>query len=477
MLGSDGQSIGTSYKSLDQSLYDYAKQGAQKGIQKVQKVGVADPNYGYGGWGDYSNVPMVTRYTHPSLTEGGYDGGEAAGRLFNTEQEILDILGAGGQFSLESREKGGRPITDLQRWEELGQFINGKTDPVTDFTYHRNYGGNNQTENISGADSLYGSLPLLWGDKLMGYKMDTTPLDPVKDARWGGAMRDPYTLYAADTKGNTLSHSHMAREYNPGWEKYATKLDNDNIFVKAEDAANLPGWQNKDSSSYSHQSSGFLSKLGPIASIAAMIPGPWQLPAQMISAANALNNDNPLGAALSFAGMDFGGGSVLGSIGQAANPNFVGPLQPGALSDIGTALRGIAETTGIPASALMQGGLGALGAATQGGNPLTGGFTAGLSSLFGGQVANATGNAGLGRLGSMGASYGLNSLFNKGGQTPGSAAINQMMSSMPQVSAGGATQQEQRQPSEEELRAIKAKQNRNFALANLYRNQQNGNVK
>ena len=80
------------------------------------------------------------------------------------------------------------------------------------------------------------------------------------------------------------------------------------------------------------KSGGFLGDLGFIADIAAMIPGPWQIPAQIISGANALDAGNVGSALMSFAGA---GGFTPTKIG-----NLVGFTDPTWARVAGSAISG-----------------------------------------------------------------------------------------------------------------------------------------
>jgi hypothetical protein len=186
--------------------------------------------------------------------------------------------------------------------------------------------------------------------------------------------------------------------------------------------------------------------LGPIASIASIIPGPWQPIAMAVNAANALANDNPLGAILSVANMSgfglgdiFGGGMDPGSLnavnGMDLASDMAQGVSPSLSSQFTNLIQDFSNTSGIPSNALMSGGLGALMSAAKGGNPLTAGTIEGLSSMFGGQFGGAEGRAA-----QMASSFGLNQLMNKNQQTPGQQSINSMLATMPVVNQGAAPQ-------------------------------------
>ena len=115
---------------------------------------------------------------------------------------------------------------------------------------------------------------------------------------------------------------------------------------------------------------GFAGILGSIAKIASFVPGPWQIPAQFVSAGlgayNGFSNGNPLGGLLSLAGAPISGGSLLSQLG----------------SKIGSAT-GLGSRAG---NAITSAGAGAISGASSG-NALVGGLSGGLSSI-GSSISN-----------------------------------------------------------------------------------------
>ena len=109
---------------------------------------------------------------------------------------------------------------------------------------------------------------------------------------------------------------------------------------------------------------GFTGILGSIAKIASFVPGPWQIPAQFVSAGvgayNGFSNGNPLGGLLSLAGAPISGGSLLSRLG----------------SKIGSAT-GLGSRAG---NAITSAGAGAISGASSG-NALVGGLSGGLGSI------------------------------------------------------------------------------------------------
>jgi hypothetical protein len=120
--------------------------------------------------------------------------------------------------------------------------------------------------------------------------------------------------------------------------------------------------------------------------------------------------------AAQLAGQGLSSGQIAGTIGQGYGSSTLGQLASASMN------------TGIPISVLAAGGMGALGAALNNKNPLTGGAVSGLASLFGGSVGKATGSQFAGKLANSGASFGLNALMNKKGQTAGENVIRSLPS-------------------------------------------------
>lgn len=162
-----------------------------------------------------------------------------------------------------------------------------------------------------------------------------------------------------------------------------------------------------------HDDGGFLGGLGPIATIASMIPGPWQVPAMALNAANSADQGNWGGAIASVMGMPGVGSGITNSLSNGLQglgvASSVAPyVSKGLISAGGTALgggdlkqsltNGVASGLGTfagnqiagaigsslsPAisTALAQGTAGALGSAIKGGNVLKSGLLSGINGL------------------------------------------------------------------------------------------------
>lgn len=253
--------------------------------------------YNYYGDKDTSTAQFGTKgYTTKDLGGGKFDvldqTGTSLGQSFGTVADAINAYRK-NQYQLDkaaydkySAELAENPVYDsegglitapapvyhpyqaraggfgaLEDWEVLGQLLNGKlggifsnANPLTNFTKstRRYIPGNNQVENVSGLNTLFGSTPLIWDNKVQGYVMDPTPADPSTV----GYM-NPYSVGRFDNSGKTRSAAQLSREYtNPEeWAKLGKSLDENRFYVPAENAASLPGWSQKDYQAYSKASS------------------------------------------------------------------------------------------------------------------------------------------------------------------------------------------------------------------------------
>lgn len=367
ILGSSGSSIGKGYKGLDDTIKELAAQQEQSknpyAASMPTNVGEMD-NY-------TPSFPNPTQYSNTSPYSAG----------------------------------------DLDKWEVLGQLLNNK--PISgDPTVNRSsmaLSGDNQNDSIKGLQSLFGSTPLIYNNKVMGYKMDPTPAS--KDML---GYVDPYTVRREDTKGSTQSSYGLQRQYNDPntWNQLTKSLDANSLYAPAENAEKLPGWTNVDNSQYHHQSSGLGNKLmqglGSILSFTPLAPLGLAM-----TTLGSLASGNHLGGIL---------GAVTGGLGQA-----------GAFDKLGGSVGDALGTSGKIGSSIVRGGVGALSGLAQGNNvkdALLGGIGSGLGPLAGDYISSNL-NGTLGKTGSnmigSGASGALQSLFKK--QNIGEGALSSSLAS------------------------------------------------
>ena len=346
ILDQSGNNLGIGYKSLDDTIKDF-----------TSKYNKEHPIY----------TPLFPQNED----------------LSNTTQSLLNYnpnLISGG---------------DLEKWEILGQLLNGK--PFTQNNSTRYLPGNNQEESIKGLNTLFGSIPLINNGKVAGYKFDTTPIDNTILG-----YQHPNLVSRIDNEGSTRYNQSLLRDYNDldTWNKLTHSIDENNMYVPAENAEQLPGWTNKDINLYSHKGnslgSNIVKGLGAVLSFTPLAP----LGLAMTTLAS-LQSGNHLGGML---GAITGGLGGLGGAGMSEASNYLAKGGLGALSSLAGGANG--------SNALLSGlgsGLGAYG-----GNAVSSAFKDVLgntgSKIFGDSVSGS-----------------LQSLFNK--SNPVSGAVTGGLSS------------------------------------------------
>ncbi len=303
---------------------------------------------------------------------------------------------------------------DLQRWEILGQLLNNKSPsfiPRND----RSFMGNNKDETITGLNTLFGSTPLILNNKVAGYKFDTTP---ASDAVAG--YQNPNMVSVSDNEGSTRYNYSLLRDYNDlnTWQKLTHSIDENNMYVPAENAEQLPGWTNKDIDLYSHKSNSLGSKI-----------------VQGLGAALSFTPLAPLGLAM----------STLASLQSGNHLGGILSAVVGGSGGLGAAGNTIGNATGLGSQAggyLAKGGLGALSALAggdSGSKALLSGLGSGLGAWGGNAASSAFGDV-LGNTGSKifgdSVSGSLQSLFSKSNPITGavtgglSSGLGSFLSSM-----------------------------------------------
>lgn len=323
ILDQSGNNLGIGYKSLDDTIKDLTK-------QYNSKIPTQE---------DFEKTPEYLQYKtleyYPELNQGG----------------------------------------DLQRWEILGQLLNNKPYSYKTSS-NRSFMGNNEDETIKGLNTLFGSTPLIINNKVVGYKVDATP---ASDAVAG--YQNPNLVSVSDNEGSTRYNYSLLRDYNDlnTWQKLTQNIDENNIYVPAENAEQLPGWTNKDIDLYSHKGnslgSNIVKGLGAVLSFTPLAP----LGLAMTTLAS-LQSGNHLGGML---GAITGGLGGLGGAGMSEASNYLAKGGLGALSSLAGGANG--------SNALLSGlgsGLGAYG-----GNAVSSAFKDVLgntgSKIFGDSVSGA----------------------------------------------------------------------------------------
>lgn len=283
ILGSTGQSLGKGYKSLADSIYELSQKN------------LAAPTQGQ-FWKDIQTLPdnfyknsidpvyqQTTRsldeqamaaagyranpnYRPAVMDENGWMAQQAAqGTPY--QQSINGYQFGGGNYETldaanAAREAASRQYirgNEAQNWETLGQLlnyggVNGEWGSLGSI------GGNAIADPIKGLNTLYGSNPLLVGDKLYGYKVDTD-VDPLQKS-WNEVYSGKYS------RSGDMGQSAIWREYNnPNWwlnPSNAKSLGDGSVFLSPEKALENPGWLNKDElvRNVWHQDTGGSGKVG-----------------------------------------------------------------------------------------------------------------------------------------------------------------------------------------------------------------------
>jgi len=295
---------------------------------------------------------------------------------------------------------------DLDKWEVLGQLLSGKPIPM-DATANRTslaLSGDNLNQNITGLQSLFGSTPLIYNNKLAGYKIDPTP---ATEDMYGYV--NPLTVSRQDLKGNTKFNYGLQRDYNDidKWNQLSKSIDKDNLFIPTENAEQLPGWTNLDNAQYHHTSGGIFPKvaqgLGALLSFTPFAPAGLAL-----STLGSLTQGNHLGGILS---------AISGGLGQAGVFDKLG-------ANLGETL-GLGDKVG---KSFIQGGLGFLTSVVNGNgikNSLLSGLGSGISPIandyINSNLSNVIGAPSANIVGG-GVSGALRSLFSKNNPLEGAVS-------------------------------------------------------
>lgn len=430
IFGNNNNVLGVGYKSPREAIDAMWNARAPEGEQELWKV-----NDEFSGTffrnADGSRTMPAKWIQQDEFTPGYWEGirqedlGDQGQRFFGTLPALQNPYVNSGGGTLED-------------WELLGQMLSGSKPTgygswgdVSKSGHNRFYSTNDRPESISGLNTLYGSSPLLFNDKLLGYKMNLNPNDATGD--WGYQGPDKMGLSRLDRNGKTQSASSIWRELNnpDEWSKYGQRLDGSNFFVTPENADKLPGWTNKESNQYHQQKSGgflggglgkIFSILGPALSFTPLAPVGYAMSA--INGLNSLDQGNVLGglASLFSAGMGLSSADLAGMAGvdQAVGGGFSGADLADFASPASALREGLA---GIPGWAL-SGGVSGLSSAIQGNGFLPGAAGGALGNLISGGLGSMFDKASIGealaKASGGAASRGIQSLFNQNQEIRGS---------------------------------------------------------
>lgn len=422
IIGPNGQVVGTGYKSVRDTLVDYAYQNAASRLKYVDKAPVTDMGAETGGvFGGLASLAgknaaaSFTPYWSDGYTSNQYKdrvAAEAGLRNYISTQGIPNYEGNLGDWEALGQVLTGPPSS----WNKssglglsgilsnvLGQAGAG-TGPL--LPAKEKWGGlpaNDVAEIIKGANTLYGSTPMFKNGQLVGYRINAAPGETYSYS--GGDDKINYSPMGVFKNHDGKSHAwsnNVWRELNDptGWGKVAMGYggDNPNVFVPTSKVNDIPGWTNKDS--YQRQDknyTGIPSWVGPLGQVMSFIPG-LQPIGMAITAANSLANNNPLGAVMAVVGGSDIGQGLVGKLGSSiggamgiTDKLITNAIGQGVMTAGGNLLSGAGLKNSLISGAL--GGLGSYGGgyladALKGSSPLT-------------QMAARTGlSAGIGGLGS-----------------------------------------------------------------------------
>lgn len=298
ILGQDGQSIGTGYKSVSDTISDYLKQQSQTGVRYVDSpvmsyVNGVDPFVMWNQTGTNDAGQQLYSYGENTLTASEMEAQRQASmvevgrnqgyqnpyqqQLYQSQQQAQDAA-----YQQLSNTLFSRADTPQEQWEALGQLLTtGSTSnqhglydwfkakygqelsgtdtylkqQLLDNYYGRmpnnalaeGYYGNNQQEIIQGLNTLYGTQPVIQNGRLVGYSFNGE-LNPLQDSwnnntnyytgsGWAKAKHD-YT---------DIGQAGIGRSYNDAnWWRQNLQSMGDSYLIPTEVAASNPGWTNVD---------------------------------------------------------------------------------------------------------------------------------------------------------------------------------------------------------------------------------------
>jgi hypothetical protein len=431
ILGSQGQNLGTGYKSLSESIGElYKGANAPTAVSKWKDyTGTLDTSlfatvYGMDEGYNQNQSKLLNQqkfadagyrlnptYIPAGYTEDGVAVGSQYQKMFNgydwkgTDYDTLDQANAARDATGRSYATGN----NIRDWEILGQLLT-QGNITGNYGQTGSLGGNQIADKIGGLNTLYGSTPLVFKDKLYGYKNalgDTTPVQHAwdKEDLVRGKWTTAYNRYYG-TAG-------LGREYTDTdwWSKNTKGLGNNNYFVTPEKAAENPGWYNKDyydpHEIHINTPSGRVKDTRVGVAIGNMIGSYFGVPigslisaAQNYDAGNTKQGNAALGqAAISYAtsGMDFGINTGYGAV-------VDGALQSAATGAISGGLGSLINGSNDFGKSMLLGGLGGAG----------GSLVGGLTSQYGPAISGAASGFTSGAIRSLGSKNMLESALQSG---------------------------------------------------------------
>jgi hypothetical protein len=193
----------------------------------------SDTDLGTGTWnpeiGGYDKIYDESRYT-PNY----YDSKDALTAALSNSQ-LTNVIA-------KNFQGGNANASDQQKWEALGNLISGQN--IQNPTSWRDFGGDTQTETISGKNALYGSTPVFTNGVLTGYKV---PMTVAENGDYGYA--GSLGVSQSDKSGSATSNASLRREYlDPaGWNAISTDNGDGTRTVPIDKIDQIPGFNNLSS--------------------------------------------------------------------------------------------------------------------------------------------------------------------------------------------------------------------------------------
>lgn len=300
-------------------------------------------------------------------------------------QNVAPLWGVPEDWGKKTERPNYAPGT-ASDWEMLGQAVLGRK------TYTESSNGlaptNYKDEPIRGENTLFGSTPMFYNGKQVGYKTNLN-LEGPTHASVGGKYNHTDTYLGRDFS-NSDGYSNLTRNMSGG-----------NVFVPMQNAYDLPGWINteKTTSTQSDTPAEKLVKLAATSLFNYFLPGSGS----MFTAMDSYGQGDTKGAGLSLLG------GALSGIGNYANVSGLGGAPVEVLGDSSGTLSSSAggvfgSGIDLGSTAYNQAAQGALlsgignMAGSSGNNQqrLLSGLTGGLGSIAGAGVGSATKDLGQG---------------------------------------------------------------------------------
>lgn len=298
ILGADNSVLGTGYKGLPDAIGELGYANAQK--QTTQQGDYwANPlltqgqqvyrDLATGNDADITGYQQIddwetgqTRFIKPTgeynpETGQQYDTIYASpyekqvAKQFSSQSELDAAL---KEYVKQSKYFGGR----IGDWEALGQVLGGAVKPTV-----QDWGTlpiNSVNEKITGEQTLYGSTPIFYGGRLIGYSTDLAPGTDTGTKSWsGGQGNAEWNPMSYQARYNGKSHAWatgLGRDIDPAaYKGLVQRTGETQVFSPLANVSKLPGWTNVEG--YQHADKnyggwgaglvGLADKLGPIGEI------------------------------------------------------------------------------------------------------------------------------------------------------------------------------------------------------------------